>query len=283
LQHLCEIRTPYAGAKIPQNARAIAKPSDRTFEAGDTLSRKDVEGTLYVYRPQYHFQLDGLQITWWVTDQWPDGAVAWCDVQLEVNDPVGLLSELGSESGDADTGTAVPIKAVEDWMRPRIIELLDRLENHGQLTSEAYWPTVPAQVIEGLNLPSGVRLGRFVLRKVRTLDQSVAEQRLKEDYQARLQQAIDDGTLKHLASQGRIDEFVTGLESDVSADILTAAERQQDAIGRLTAYVEILGVNRERFEEQTMALHSESYWIHGHPPEHLCLFECNRGDLFEKP
>jgi len=278
MQNLCEIREAQPGTKIPQNAKAVGKPSGRTYEEGHRLSKKEAGESLFVYRPQCRLDMDELQITSWVTDQWPDGAVAWCDVELRIDDPVALLSELSNESGGAGARTEVTVAAVEEWMRPRIVELLDRLGDRGRLTSEAYWPEVAGKVAKELRPPGGLVLSQFALRKVRTLEQSVKEGELKEDYRARIQQAIDDGTLKRLASQGRINDFVNDLEAGRAISLLTAEERRQEAVDRLCTYVEILGLHRERFDEQMVALHHESFSIH----RQLADTQARMLDLFER-
>jgi len=260
-RNLCELWEAKSGMVIPQNAKALGMPSGRIYEAGHRLAKKEAGESLYLYRSRYCFQLDGLQVTSWVTEQWPNGAIAWCEIELEIEDPVALFAEFGEDSSRSNDVQLLATTVIKEWIRPRITELLDRLGDRGQLTSEAYWSEIASQMCKELRLPAGFSIARFDLRKVRTLDQFLTEQRLKEECRTKLQEAIDDGTLKRLASQGRVEEFVKGLETEHSTEILTAVERHQDAIERLATYIELCGVNRERFDQQVAALHQESFSI----------------------
>jgi len=255
LQNLCELREAKAGTVIPQNAAALSVPSGRTYEAGHRLSKKEAEESLYVYRSRYCLHLNDVSVVSWVTEQWPNGAFVWCELELRVDDPVELIGGMSNDS-------IITATAVEDWIRPRLSDLLAQLGKHGSLTSEVYWPEIANTVLRELRLPDGLDVIRFDLRKVRTEEQAVMERRLKEDFRAKLQEAVDDGTLRRLASQERIEEFVRDLEKEDSCRILTAVERQQEAIERLVKYIELCGVSHDQLDQKVLLFHQESSAVH---------------------
>ena len=259
-QSLFEIwENPQVGDGIPWNARAMGLESGSFFESGHRLTKKQVGEPLAVYRPECRFEFDELKVTSWITEQTPNGATAWCDLELAVVDPAADHSALADEHG------VVTLPAVENWIRPRIEEVLERIGQQGELVNEQYWPQVAERVCDELSMPRGLLPIRFVLRKVRSLGQLVEERRMKASFLARLQQVIDDGTLQTMASEGRIRQLLADLETSASGTSNTAEEQRQEALdlatsssGGMTEVRELLQSIRDAERQDALRLWCDS-------------------------
>lgn len=202
-----------------------------------------------VYQERCRLSWDDLELVSFVPQGSSRGTVCWCDLSLRLDDPLQLLDELGDS---LDGRRAVTRHALDAWFRQRVAEILERLGGRGDLSSDAYWPTVAAEVAK-LQCPRGVALDHsgvleqsaFVLRKVLSFEQYIEVTTRVKDFQARIARVLADGSLVLAAAQGRLAPFLKEMGEDQVADILTPMERARPAEQRVSSYIEILGAASE--------------------------------------
>lgn len=192
-----------------------------------------------VYKEHCQLSWDDLELVTFIPGEPSSrGVFCWCDLNIQLDNPELLLDEVGEV---IDGKPAVTRGLIEAWLRPKMVETLEWLASRGDLSAEAFWPTVADGIVERLGCPPGVVIddsdgngtAACVLRKVRSFDQYVEETIAKTELRRRLEQIRRDGDqMNHeLPELDKIDE---------QNDLLTPAERELDKSDRLAAYRKIL-------------------------------------------
>ena len=251
MQKICYVEEIREGGNVPTGFRVRRLTEKATPTAWSRLLGSP-RGTLQiVYKERCRLEWDNLELVSVVPSGSLRGAMCWCDIWVEVNEPDSLLADVGQEG-------VVTLESLEAWFRPRLVEALEDAGGPGDLTSENYWPTIAEEVVRRLTPPQGVCLDRSgesekpprpacVVRKLRTFEQHEEEVKLKSDYRTRLKRVLDDGTLALAALQGRLEQFLDETRLKPPDDWLTLVERQQSTLDRLATCVEILGHHQVTF------------------------------------
>lgn len=248
MQRICYLEDARHGHDVPPGFRirelsATAKSSPWARWLGKTNSIGRI-----VYLERCRLSWDDLELVSFVPQGSSRGALCWCDLFVQLDDPARFLGELGTE--DADGQWAVTRESLEERLRPRMVAALEAIGSKGDWGNEAYWPTAATYVAERLssNCPAGIVLDRSekerpacVLRKVRSFEQCIEERMLREEFRVKMQKVLVDGTLAKAILERRVGELLANLGEERVAQLLTPAERAASADQRVSSYIEVLG------------------------------------------
>ena len=205
-----------------------------------------------VYRPRCRLTLEDLELASVMPQASARGAWCWCDLLVQVDDPEALFGQLAELM---EGQWVVTVDRLQQWFRPRLADLLENLAKQRDLTNEASWPGVEAEVVQKLSCAPGVSWDRslpagqppppgqspFILRKVLSYEQYLEILTLKQELRVRLEQLQRDAQMAILMARHGVEQLLQRLQEERFAPLLTEREKALSAEERFASLVAIAG------------------------------------------
>lgn len=253
---ICDIHQAERNETIPNGFRGYLVDSGCHLEHGAEIKRKYEGQNLCVYQEHVRAQLDDIEVICLQKSGLEQGQYAWCDITFTISDPEIAAREMGDQS---------PLRRDDllTLLKPLVEGALNQISSELDLTTSPGRATAAQRIGDDLNLPFGLAVQNFQIRKVRTHEDLLLETRLKEELETGLRKIANEGVLARLSSDRELEQALAGIETEETRRcLLTDEESRQGAKERLTAYMEMLSRGWADFAKETAGLHADSYSLH---------------------
>lgn len=238
MQKICYVEETASSVMPPSGYKARQASGGNTMCGTVWFRRKPSVPWLVVYKDECQHGLTDLEVVSLVHNNRATGYMCSCDIAYKIADPESLIADLGDKDGVVTEST------LENYIRPRITEILKDLGTDRALDNKSAWPELRQAVRERLGTPPGVLLDEFTLREVCNFDKRIEEVRVIADFRLALEAAERDGRIKRAVEAHREEELLAELGEQRVKSLLARRERQQSAAKRLKKYIRIVGLTK---------------------------------------